>query len=218
MIVKKLGSVTLQMEKAKSKDSSSKRSVKDKAKSEKGKAKSAKSKTELAKDKSISTSTSCRHKERVASSVNSDVDTKSFTEIATFSQELRPLSLSKIKASQLLQSKTVASQAPRTNCKLPPGLRRSIAETVAALVDDTQNQRSGGVTDPKRSVAGLKRSVADPNVQKEPQRPENDCKALGTSRNLLPKSRRSLARTVAASADSAQSCHSRSGGVADANV
>jgi hypothetical protein len=82
---------------------------------------------------------------------------KDKVEVATFSQDLRPLSLSKIKALQLSQSRTIEPQAPRTNCKLPLGLRRSIAKTVAALVGSTQSQRLGL----RRSLAGTVATLMD---------------------------------------------------------
>jgi hypothetical protein len=69
-------------------------------------------------------------------------------------KKLQPL-WSKAVELQLLQSKTVEPQAPRTNYKLLLSLRRSIAETVAALVGDTQSRRLGLRRSLARTVAAL---------------------------------------------------------------
>ena len=108
-IVKKLGLACLQTGKTKDKKSGLKES-------EKGKDKPI-------KHKNIPTSTSCCRLKNCNTDTESNLDKE---EIAAFCQAPRSIS-------------SLSSKSTQANCKLLPGLRRSIAETVAAPVVDVRS-------------------------------------------------------------------------------
>jgi hypothetical protein len=240
-IVKKLSSASLRMEKTKNREPSSRRSAKGKTKSVKDKNTSSSTSRRHRKRRDADSNSDASAES--SSSAESNLDEK---EVATFyqvlgnsqsllhSRSVSSLSSKSIQATRKPDSQALplvpilpAGQAKSNNiefrlsqtanvrkglqmlgtdCKLLPGLKRSSAETVAALVDSLQSRRLG--------LGG----VAGPNVRKEPQRPETNRKALGTSCNLSPSLRSSLAETATALVDDAQSWYPRPGGVAAVNV